>query len=1030
MSEKREARAPRPVVRCKGRRDLVVKPVPYHRAPLPLRPATRHIPAAVGIALALLLDRPAAALDLNQQPFNLRRWERTEGAFATAQGPDGQVWIGLDAGLTRFDGSRFVDVDFGTKTAVRRVLATSDGAIWLATGSSDTFAWAGTGKGAVAKANHLSPGTLLRVDRLRGSAAERVRRFAVPAELPSEWVWALAEDPQGGIWIGTEAGLVRFDGRSFQRFSKSDGLPSDFVTSLMLGPDGAMWVGTTGGVVVRRGGRFEPTGIREAVLETALDRSGTLWAVVVGHIVWLDAKGDTRRISYPTASSLRIDRDDNVWVGSAEGLELFTRTGAATPEIAKRLGSAIVRGLSFDREGSLWLATEGGVVHVSVPRVRNFGPAEGLAGPVAFALLRARDGATFVSALRGLSRYKDGVWKSWLLQKELPGWTLRDLTEGFEGTPNAGVWVANSNGILHSEGDGFGLVPWSFGKGNGGVLSVVATKDGDLWVSSTKGGVSRLQGADLTRAIAFTAADGICAGPLAKGFQTKDGSLWFVNDYASKAATGVTRVKEGRARCYGTADGLPNVRIGSMAEDRDGELWFGTDGAGLVRLQGDRFVVVAPAGLPAVRITGLVDDGAGNLWFGSLTGVTRVSMAELRRCADTGCERLEVATFGKDEGMREPNCTATYHPNMVRRDDGSIWVATLGGVSAFVPAASAPRAVVVPIVDEFAVDGVPVTTAPEVRVRAGQTDLAIHYTAPTFLGPGPPRLAHRLRGHDADWEAAPPQTVAHYQQLPPGAYTLELRAAGADRVVQGVAIVVTPPFWRSGWFVALAVGAAAALGFGLHRLRIRALKGRQRAINDERVRIARDLHDGLAQKFTAMGLLVDGVASGQRGDQSEKLTQVRRILGETHAELRRAVWDMREGTEGQPRLETLVERVLARAVVPAETSLNLRTAESSMPVSGVCAHEVPLVVQEALTNALRHARATQIEVGVLSDEDGVYVWVKDDGCGTTGTGGTGCGIIGMHERARRLDGQLTFRSAPGAGTEVSLFVPRVERAKS
>ena len=136
--------------------------------------------------------------------------------------------------------------------------------------------------------------------------------------------------------------------------------------------------------------------------------------------------------------------------------------------------------------------------------------------------------------------------------------------------------------------------------------------------------------------------------------------------------------------------------------------------------------------------------------------------------------RDAVTTFGKDQGMREANCTASFNPNMQLHDDGSVWVATLGGVSAFVPAASAPRAMVVPVVDEIAVDGVPVTVAPEVRVRAGQADLAIHYTAPTFLGPGPPRLAHRLRGHDADWVLVPPQMVAHYQHLPAGEYALEL----------------------------------------------------------------------------------------------------------------------------------------------------------------------------------------------------------------------------------------------------------------
>ena len=121
----------------------------------------------------------------------------------------------------------------------------------------------------------------------------------------------------------------------------------------------------------------------------------------------------------------------------------------------------------------------------------------------------------------------------------------------------------------------------------------------------------------------------------------------------------------------------------------------------------------------------------------------------------------------------------------------------------------------------------------------------------------------RLRGHDADWVAATSQMVAHYQRLPPGTYALELRAGGEGAVVQGVTIVVTPPFWRSAWFAALGVGVAASVAFGLHRLRMRGLRAKQAAVNEERVRIARDLHDGLAQKLTAMRLLVDGAGSGR-----------------------------------------------------------------------------------------------------------------------------------------------------------------------
>jgi signal transduction histidine kinase len=134
------------------------------------------------------------------------------------------------------------------------------------------------------------------------------------------------------------------------------------------------------------------------------------------------------------------------------------------------------------------------------------------------------------------------------------------------------------------------------------------------------------------------------------------------------------------------------------------------------------------------------------------------------------------------------------------------------------------------------------------------------------------------------------------------------------------------------------------------------------------------------------------------------------------------------GAASRQRLETLIERVVSQVAAPPETAVRLQTSESSLPVGGLAAHEAPLIVKEALLNAVRHARATSIEIGVLSDEEGLHVWVRDDGRGLPPDGAAGgaggYGIIGMHERARRLGGVLTIHSTPDVGTEVSLFVPR------
>jgi signal transduction histidine kinase len=223
-------------------------------------------------------------------------------------------------------------------------------------------------------------------------------------------------------------------------------------------------------------------------------------------------------------------------------------------------------------------------------------------------------------------------------------------------------------------------------------------------------------------------------------------------------------------------------------------------------------------------------------------------------------------------------------------------------------------------------------------------------------------------------------------------------------------------------------------------MRLGRLKLRHRTLNAEQARLARDLHDGLAQKLLAIGLLSDRVRLAPRAEATGapasthprlagELLELRQIVGEAYTELNRAIWDLRVPGESQHRLETLIERTVSEVAVPSEVKVTVRTAGESLPVSGLTAHEVPLVIKEALLNAVRHAEARNIEVGVLSDEEGLQVWVRDDGRGLPAPGDPdlskrgGYGLIGMHERARRLGGVLTIESEPGAGTEVSLVVP-------
>jgi signal transduction histidine kinase/ligand-binding sensor domain-containing protein len=960
------------------------------------------------ILVFLLLPRVAQAVDLRLQPLPVRMWSRPGGMFGLAQAPDGMLWLASSTGLSRFDGERFTDVDLGLASPwVRRVLVTRDGTVWAATGNGTLEFAERTGSEIVPQ--HAGGGAeLVRLSPSRATnEPDRVLRFR-PGELPSPWVWALAEDAAGTVWIATEAGLARWAGGRLERFGTADGLPAALVTALAIGPDGTLYVGTTAGVAIHRGGRFVPTQIHTPVLALAPDRAGRLWATGSYQVLRADPDGSVHAFDTAQHEWIGVDRDDNVWTGR----RVFAG-GVPVPVAGPDKGGYWATGILVDREGSVWFTVrEGFVVQIRSPPVRNFGREEGAPGRVAYAVLPARDGSIYVSGEGGVGRYAGGSWRIWRNGPDV-GWGPIDLAED-----PGGIWLTSSR---LARGGPAGFHAARIPPDGIEYRSLVSRRQGDLWVSLERGGLHRFAGGDTSRAPEeWTAARGLCGGRLIHGLEASDGSLWFASSY-DVPSTQVARIENGQARCYGTADGLPPARIGAVAEDQRGTIWLGTGwGAGLVRFRGGRFATVpASRGLPQTSITGIADDLRGNLWLCTVAGVWRVPRAEIDRCADAPCPELHATVFGKDEGMRNAECIGDFGPNIAVDQAGTVWAATLGGFAAFAAPERARVRLPRPIIEEIALDGVPITASDQVRLGPGQSDLVVRYTAATFVGESRPRLRHRLRGFDAEWLLASSPAIAHYHGLRPGRYVLEIQTGSAAEAITALAVIVAPPFWRTPSFLLLVLATAGTGGLTIHRSRVARLRLHQRAVTAERARIARDLHDGLAQKLTTIGLLTETPVH-----TSPELARVREIVDEAHAELRRAIWDMREPSGGQERLEHLVERALSDLVIPPSIAVKLDTAASLLPVGGLALREVPLIVREAVINALRHARPRRIEVGVLSDEDGLQVWVTDDGSGLPpgATGGTG--FIGMHERARRLGGVLTISSNPAQGTNLTLFVTR------
>jgi signal transduction histidine kinase len=503
----------------------------------------------------------------------------------------------------------------------------------------------------------------------------------------------------------------------------------------------------------------------------------------------------------------------------------------------------------------------------------------------------------------------------------------------------------------------------------------------------------------------------------------------------------------------------------SLYPDPDGTLWIGTADNGLCRLRDGKFSTIsAVQGMPASIISEIAEDDAGNLWMGSHHGILRASKADLNRCADGALKTIRCLSYGRAEGLATLKCSGGFQPNAAKTADGRLWFPTTKGLAIIDPGNFSTNTVPPPVViEELSVEGAPLAlpsvagtnasppSAP-LEIPPGQPRLEIRFTGLSFVAPEKVRFKYRLEGLEDNWLDGGAKRVIQYSYLRPGNYTFRVTACNNDEVWndKGAAIsfTVLPYFWQTWWFkgFCLLAGAAAVAGIamGATRQRVRRkleLLERQRALERERARIARDIHDDLGASLTRITLLSQSVRA-ELEDQQTAAGDVDRIYS-TARELTRAldeiVWAV------NPRHDTLDSLVayLGRFAQNFLSSANIRCrldAPLQLPGRAVTAeirHNLFLAFKEALNNVVKHAHASEVRVSFEFNDGRCTLVVADNGRGfdpknpaglqrSSADGlrsDSGNGLANMRKRLEEIGGECSWETAPGEGTRVRLSLP-------
>jgi signal transduction histidine kinase len=323
---------------------------------------------------------------------------------------------------------------------------------------------------------------------------------------------------------------------------------------------------------------------------------------------------------------------------------------------------------------------------------------------------------------------------------------------------------------------------------------------------------------------------------------------------------------------------------------------------------------------------------------------------------------------------------------------------------------------------------------PRGRASAREKKFEFHYTALSFVSPEKVRFRYMLEGFDGDWTASHDRRTAYYTNLPPGHYRFRVKAANADGVWNesgaAFAFELEPRFHQTRWFSLLVLGGLGLAGWSLHRLRLRRIEARFAAVMGERNRMARELHDSLAQSLAGIALHAGAPSRAESGLASGKPPpgHHRPPRAEQPDEARGSVWDLHPSRCASATSWTRSARWFASSP-PTLRSAEFEVRGTPRPLGRLAERHIFRIGQEALTNALKHAEGCEVEMVLSFDAERVELRVRDNGRGfdpqalASHHAGQGFGLISMRERAEQLGGRVSVNSRPGAGTEVVLLAP-------
>lgn len=969
----------------------------------------------------------------------------------------GYLWFGTFGGLDRYDGHTITSYRHDPDDPAS---LTNSGIIALCEDRSGNI-WVGTAEG------------LDKLDRSTGTFTHHIHDPRDAGSLSNNVVRTLCLDRHGFLWIGTDDGLDRYNPESatFTCLRHDERNPhslgSNEVRFLYEDRFGVIWVGTGALEETSRGlDKFDaekltfthyrhtpgdPKSIaHDAVNAMYEDNSGILWVGTLGGLDKFDrttevffhhghVPSDARSVSSDAVSSICGDPTGLLWIGTRNGLNAFDPASGYFTRFLhderdeQSLSENRITAVLYERSGTLWVSTYlGGVNKLTWPQY----------GFARYAHLDRTGGALLGDDVQSLA--VDGAGTVWFgtpagLGKFDPTTDrfsrvapLTDITGMNAG--NAGdLWIAARSGLYSLDRHTHILSPLSGLHDSIGrspprrVNCVREDRKGTVWAGTLmtllalNPHLRRVTTLDSVRVPLFIQEDNsgvLWIGTIGEGLFRLDPTTHAVLRISSDLRD---------------SSSLSSKTIYCMHEDRTGTLWFGTrSGLNKYERSNETFShITEKEGLPSNDVVSILEDEHGALWLGTNRGISKLDLR-------TGNIRNYDASFGLAGNQFNPRAAA-------RTPDGVMYFGGPNGLTRFHPDSIRVNRIVPPIViTSVKVFEKLVPLGKELRLSHTDNFFSFEFTALSFVSPQGNRYAYTLEGFDREWISSGTRQYAAYTNIDPGEYVFRVRGANNDgqwnESGTSLAVIITPPVWKTWWFTivfwltaaGVVVGTVRYIEISRLRKKLRAFE-QERALEQERARISGDLHDELASNLTSIAtfsrIVADEVQPGENESthRTQLLERISSLSKESVDSIRDIIWAIDQKTE---TLAGLVQRLQDSTVVACR-ALGIRfrfdgTAPDTWPAANLppdMRRHLWLILKEAVNNAIKHSGCTELSLSVECKGREVKVVLKDNGSGFDQlTVAKGKGLETMKMRAKKVDAHFQQSSGPDVGTEVTILL--------